>query len=211
MFTILFAAGYLLAALVLMQFLEPGLTPPGFTGHGAYALILIFAGSFQLAGRWRSTIPFMIFGAVASALLLPNYLGDRRLQFRLGDSAYSPEIWAATIGWCIFVISVSLLVRMVALVRWRLIQNVPREHPACRNCRYDLWAAEKVCPECGTPFDRQDPGSFLATEQRWNFRWLRRRVVAIALFAVLPLAGIYGFFYLRSDSRPIAEVENTGG
>ncbi|HUB26349.1 MAG TPA: hypothetical protein VL992_13045, partial [Tepidisphaeraceae bacterium] len=97
---------------VLVMALEPGLYPPGFTGEGAYAMLAIFIGAFHLAGRTRQPWMFLIFGALGAMLLLADYIGGR-------DRGSA----GAAVGWIVFVVAVSLITRMTALVRWRMIRE----------------------------------------------------------------------------------------
>lgn len=55
----------------------------------------------------------------------------------------------------------------------------------CRKCHYDLRRLESGrCPECGRPFDPQDPGSTISEVQPWR---MRRWILLILLLAA-PIA-----------------------
>ena len=62
--TSLLMIGYLFLTAFFVQILEPGMTPPGFTGRGAYAMGVIFLGAFHLAGKSKNTCAFLIFGGL---------------------------------------------------------------------------------------------------------------------------------------------------
>src|SRR5581483_5490518 len=58
--SILLVAGYFFLTWILIRILEPEMTPPGFTGYGAYAMPIMLIGAFHLAGTWKKTWPFLL-------------------------------------------------------------------------------------------------------------------------------------------------------
>lgn len=80
--------GYLILTTLLVLLLEPGLTPPGFTGRGIWAMPLVLLGAFQAAKGCRAGVLFLLYGCVSTLPLLASYLGDHRLMFRFG---FSPQ------------------------------------------------------------------------------------------------------------------------
>jgi hypothetical protein len=206
--SVLLLVGYLLLTAFLMMFLEPGITPPGFTGHGALATIAVFVGAFHVAGRLRYSWVYLVFGGLGAMLLLPAYFGDGRLWLRFSYGYTTPM--HCLVGWAMFVTVVALLARMFAKIRWRLVQEVIAEGPLCAKCGYDLRASEARCPECGQPFDPKDPKT-LRTVRRWDWKWLvwRTSVVSVSLFVLT--FGTYEWLYWRSEQPIAARVMALGG
>lgn len=98
-------AGYLMATFLALQLLEPGLTPPGFTGRGALAMVLPIFGAFHLATCIRSRIVFFAFGSISAMLLMPGYLDSHR---DLGTASGRESVAAIAAGWLAFVLGVGL-------------------------------------------------------------------------------------------------------
>ena len=207
--TLLLMFGYLFITEVFLIVLEPGITPPGFTGAGVLAMSVVLVGAFHLAGRCRKSWLFLVFGGIAALLLVPAYLGDGRLGLRF---AYGyTTITTCLSGWIAFVVAMALLTRMIAMIRWRMVQEVPSGLIACSQCGYDLRANCERCPECGCPFDASDPRTYNGTLRRWEFRWLIRRAMRVLIGVGIPAIISYGYFYWRSELLAIARVEQLGG
>jgi hypothetical protein len=200
--------GYLFLTALAILILEPGISPPGFTGRGAYAMGVVFLGAFHLAGKVRNTWAFLIFGASGASLLLAAYPYTRVVRGR--DFDYAAE-WVSIGGWTVFVVAVALLARMAAMVRWRMVRELPMPNPLCMHCGYDLRASQSVCPECGHAFDFHNPSTYRATAKCWDFRWLVRRSIIVLLAVATPVAALYGVLYWRSQRSDIAFVERLGG
>jgi hypothetical protein len=206
---VLWMIAYLLLTLMLIVGLEPGVTPPGFTGAGALAMVVILGGAFHLAGRWRTSWVFLVFGGVGAILLLPAYLGDGRLGLRFG---YGYTTVATCLGgWIAFVLTMALLTRMVAKIRWRVVREVTTGCIICRQCGYDLRASQERCPECGRAFDANAPRTYRGTIRQWELRWLVRRLTTVLLGVGVPLAIIYAGLYWRSELPATTRVERLGG
>jgi hypothetical protein len=109
--------GYLFLTFILICVLEPGMNPPGFTGRGAYAMVVVLLGAWHLAGRSRHSWLFLLLGGLGAILLEPCYFENDRGW----DSEYTYSMkWSACVGWTLFVVAVALLTRMAAKIRWRL-------------------------------------------------------------------------------------------
>jgi len=201
---VLLTLGYLLVAAVLVGLLENGMFPPGYTGCGTYAMAVILAGAFHLAGKCKSPSVFLLFGGFGALLPLAAFIASLR-----GSGVSNEDKVPLLVSWMLFVVAVSLATRMVAKVRWRSEQVLPREGPLCLRCGYDLRATKLACPECGRAFDPQDPASYLGTVRHWSFRWLMPRV-AILLVASVTLAIAYVYLYWRSQAPEIAAITEWG-
>ncbi len=69
----------------------------------------------------------------------------------------------------------------------------------CRKCHYPLWdLPEPRCPECGTQYDPEDPGTFLL-EQPSRFDQLAPKVFIIlaSISAVLALLALIVLVLVR--------------
>ena len=140
-------AGYLLLTFVLVFILEPGLTPPGFTGRGLFAMPVVLFGAFHTAKWCRSGAVFLVYGCFAALPLLARFMGDSRLGLRLS----SPADVRNTLVVCVVgVVAMGLSARLAASVRWRLKRRIIDGPPLCGTCGYDLRASNDRCPECGT-------------------------------------------------------------
>jgi hypothetical protein len=117
--------GYLTAAGFALAFLEPGTTPPGFTGFGAFAMIIIFLGAFHLAQMSRRPAVFLGFGGVGAFLPVASYLLSSRhaLSFDIGTGKLPVDVIAC----CGFVAAIAIITRFCAVARWRLLT---RKEPA---------------------------------------------------------------------------------
>lgn len=84
---------------VLIQFLEPGLTPPGFTGWGFTAMPLLILGAVH-ASRHCARWPLLFaYGCLGAMLLVPSYLDNRRgSAFAMDD----PTVAKAVVMWAGF-------------------------------------------------------------------------------------------------------------
>lgn len=160
---VLLLIGYLVVTTFFVLVLEPGLTPPGFTGRGAWAMPLVLLGAFH-AGKWsRCGALFLVFGCVATLPLFLSYFGDHRLMFRLD----SPEkANAAVAAWTAFIVAIGLLARLSASIRWRWKSQVPAGPPRCDTCGYDLRASRERCPECGTRIEPAKASAASSETQR---------------------------------------------
>ena len=56
-----------------------------------------------------------------------------------------------------YLVSVALGLYLFFGARWVVDKAIPGNRPYCQECGYDLTgAAQERCPECGTPFKRED-------------------------------------------------------
>ena len=140
-------SGYLLLTFLLATGLEPGFTPPGFTGRGIFAMPVVLFGAFHTAKWCKSGAAFIVFGSVGALPVLFAYFGDSRLRFRLNSAA---DIRASLIACVAGVIAMGLLARVAATIRWKLPRRRLAGPPLCHTCGYDLRASTDRCPECGT-------------------------------------------------------------
>ena len=147
---ILLLIGYLVLTTFFVLVLEPGFTPPGFTGRGAWAMPLVLLGAFHAAKWCRAGVLFLVFGCLGALPVFAFYFGDSRMIFRL-DSPRT--IYGAVAAWVAFIAGIGLLARLAAAIRWRRKKHNPAGPPRCRTCGYDLRASTGRCPECGTPIE----------------------------------------------------------
>lgn len=139
--------GYLVLTFTLIFLMKPELTPPGFTGTGAIAMIVILVGAFHAAKWCRSPALFLAFGCAGAMLLRPFYVGDKRVGFSMNSRS---DVINAIFKWTIFVLAVGIVSRLLATLRWKLRDRTRGQPPRCKVCGYDLRATPIRCPECGT-------------------------------------------------------------
>lgn len=200
--------GYLFATALAIAFFEPGLTPPGFTGRGAWAMCVLFVGAFHMAGRIRVSWVFLLFGALGAMLLMPSYWNDgrRKLSFIYGYTR--PDI--AFGGWVLFVLAVAFLTRMFATTRWRFIQELPEKELICISCGSPQETGGDHCLTCGRTFDA---GKQLITRAkvRLNWRWLFQRTMTATAILLIPYWSAASWLYWRSEQPLVDQVSAFGG
>ena len=88
----------------------------------------------------------------------------------------------------------------------------------CKRCGYPLYAtARTLCPECGWPFDPDNPRTYHRRPWRQVVRrWCRvvASILAVVLLFTLAVAGsVWGWFYLgwRAEQPIIAAIRASGG
>jgi hypothetical protein len=149
-------AGYLAATWIAMFLLEPGRTPPGFTGGGAWGVLIAVFGAYHAAASLPWPRVFFPFGCLAAILLLPAFLDDRRVGYSL--SSGRTTVAQYTIAWIAFVLASGLAAWVAARLRLHVARRQElrsRPGPRCVACHYDLTGnVSGVCPECGTTIPR---------------------------------------------------------
>jgi hypothetical protein len=147
---VLLLIGYLVLTTFFVFALEPGFTPPGFTGRGAWAMPLVLLGAFHAAKWYRAGVLFLVFGCLGALPLLLSYFSDHRLMFGLNSQT---TIYGAVAAWVAFITGMGLSARLAAGIGWRRKKHNPADPPRCRICGYDLRASTGRCPECGTAIE----------------------------------------------------------
>lgn len=149
-------AGYLAATWIAMFLLEPGRTPPGFTGRGAWGVLIAVFGAFHAAASLPRPGIFFSFGCLAAILLLPSFLDDRRVAYSL-SSGHS-TVAQYTTAWIAFALASGLAAWAAAHLRLHIARRHEirrRRAPRCQRCHYHLTGnISGVCPECGTTIPR---------------------------------------------------------
>lgn len=112
---LLYGVVYIVAIMVL----EPGMTPPGFTGRGVYGLLIILAGSAH-AGRYgRARWIYFVYGCLAVVPLFGSYLtGRAAMELAAGGNA----VWIVLAEWCLG----ALVTGVLAVVCSRVGANLAR-------------------------------------------------------------------------------------
>jgi hypothetical protein len=96
--------------------LEPAMNPPGFTGEGIFAMLIVFAGAHHLGRHVQATTIHLAFGCVGASFLVIEFV--REEQYRaLGNGRNEALGWMAF--WVIFVAAVGLVTRWIASRTWR--------------------------------------------------------------------------------------------
>ena len=147
--------GYLAVSFFAIHILEPepGISQPGFTGRGAWAMLIVFLGAFHLAQMSRRSALFLAFGACGAILLIPSFLDsngflsfdeaaeNHRMSF--SDSRSFLEkgnavIIGDLIGWIAFVVAIAFVTRLCAIARWRsMTLKATQPTPQLQRIRHD--------------------------------------------------------------------------
>jgi len=147
--------GYLAVTFFAIHILEPepGISQPGFTGRGAWAMLIVFLGAFHLARTSRRPALFLAFGACGALLLIPSFLdsngflsfdeaaGNHRMSF--ADSGSFLEKGNAVIigdlfGWIAFVVAIAFVTRLCAIARWHsMTMKATQPMPQLQRIRHD--------------------------------------------------------------------------
>jgi hypothetical protein len=139
-----------------MLLLEPGLTPPGFTGRGAWAVVIAVSGAYHAATCFPGPGIFFPFGCLAAVLLLPAFLTDGRIGYSLGSGHTTVARYTAI--WIAFTLGSGLAAWGAAHLRLcvaRRYEIRSQQGPRCVRCHYDLTGnVSGVCPECGLTIPR---------------------------------------------------------
>jgi len=103
-------------ALVVLEGLQPRLTPPGWPTTFDYALMLLLPiGAIVMAiGTSLPGWSLGLYGLLGACTFLHGQLGDGRLKFRLETSA---EIRSFVVNWCAFIVGAWALCRSMVILR----------------------------------------------------------------------------------------------
>ena len=139
---------YLGATFIAIDCLDPLKQPPGFTGKGAWAVIIVLSGTYHLAKYNQWPALYLAFGCAGAMLLIRPFLYGPSLVSLMNSLPRQYFALRELVGWIMFVLGVGFVARFCAMVRWRTWR---RQGPGfCRICGYDLRATPNRCPECGT-------------------------------------------------------------